>query len=186
MHIIVRKEGAKEKVINILFTEDNTEIRKYIMGYMTEIINSLLMAPIGNGIRKLEYSIEEKEDKYILVKTYKKTMEGYVYNTSTKIKENLMEIRNIEHDGETEYNEKSYDILYTDINIELNKKVLKQLDQESLYQVITKIQDSIILKNVWTNKEYTNMTSEIIKNFKKELYSSVAKKLKRYGNYGIP
>lgn len=186
MYIVISKEQSKEKVLNILYTDDSSDIRKYIMDYLKEKTNSLLMTPIENGIKKLEYSIEEKDERYTLIKSYKKVLPGYVYNTSTKIREIIIEIRSISYDGGVEYNPKAYDALYTEINGEINKRVLKQLDQESLYQIITKIQENINIKNEWTKKEYTSMTNEIIKNFKKELYSSIAKKLKRYGNYGLP
>jgi len=40
-----------------------------------------------------------------------------------------------------------------------------------------------LIKKSWDSFEFTNMVSETIRSFKKELYSSIAKKMKRFGQY---
>lgn len=181
MYIIIVKEKSKESILNILYSSDHLDVRTYIMDYLNDTVNSLLMAPNSNGIKNVSYSIEENAENFVLIKSYKKVSQGYIYNSSQKTKESLFSIYYLTFDGNVEFKQNSNDALYTDINSEINKRVLKQFDQDSLYQVILQVCDNVNIKNDWTKKEYTNMVSETIKNFKKELYSDVAKKLKRYG-----
>jgi hypothetical protein len=71
--------------------------------------------------------------------------------------------------------------MWKNINQEVNNRVLKQLDKDTLLQVLYKIQQRIETKPNWNKTEFTGLISETLKNFRKELYSSVAKRMKRFG-----
>ena len=70
---------------------------------------------------------------------------------------------------------------WSDINNEINNRVLKQLDQNSLYQIIIELESKIRTKSTWNRTEYVGLVSETIQKFKKSLYSTVAKRMKRFG-----
>ena len=70
---------------------------------------------------------------------------------------------------------------WSDINNEINNRVLKRLDKNSLYQIIIELESKIRTKSTWNRTEYVGLVSEIIKNFKKSLYSTIAKRMKRFG-----
>ena len=75
----------------------------------------------------------------------------------------------------------SYTDLFMNINEEIQKRYLKSMDKDSLHQLISQINQIVYTKENWTNKEYLNFFNEILQNFKKESYSSIAKKLQRFG-----
>jgi len=79
--------------------------------------------------------------------------------------------------------DKSASALWTDINEEANNRVLRSLDKDSLLQFHEKLMVNLHSKSQWTRKEYVALVSEVLKQFKKESYSSVVQKLQRYGKF---
>ena len=59
------------------------------------------------------------------------------------------------------------------------------MDKDSLYQVFIELDKNMKLKQNWTSNDFINILNELLKNFRKQLYSSVAKKLRRYKSSSI-
>ncbi len=175
MYVIIEKSGAQhtsDTVLNIMFNSV-IDIRKWILEYLTTISNSLLMSPNEQFIRNKSFSIEENNNTFTLIQSFKQIHPGYVYNTSYKSKEIITIIQYLEFDGTPLY---SQSFNCTDTDTDIYNRVLKKMDQDSLYQFLNKIQDNIHLKNTWTITDYTSMITDTLKNFKKELYSNITKK----------
>jgi hypothetical protein len=185
MHIILKKSDKKIEVLNIFYGDDTNLINNWIKEYINDDIESLKNLPLIKDVHTVLYEIVENKNEYELIKRVKKINKGYIYNSSERSTENIYTINLLEYDGINKFNFEQYTLKenskWADINSEINTRVLKQLDKESLYQILGKIQGSIKLKSNWNYTEYTSLVSEILKTFKKDVYSSLAKRLKRFG-----
>lgn len=185
MHIILKKSCENIEVLNIFYGDDENLIRNWIKEYINDDIESLKLCPLDKDIRSLSY--ETKTDKNItsLVRNIKRINRGYIYNSSERSSDIVYSIEHLEYDGMNKCNPIQYTLKennkWSEINNEINNRVLRQLDKESLYQVLIKIQNTLKEKSNWNYTEYTSLIAEIIKSFKKELYSSIAKRLKKFG-----
>jgi hypothetical protein len=185
MYIIIKTIENKDQVLNILYGTDSTPVSAWVLEYLEQQVQSLKMTPYQENIKYISYSVKNIDGfNFELLKSYKKVNKGYVYNSSEKITEILQKIKILE------YNENHVDSLHSvqfgtdmwsNLNEEINNRVLKQLDKESFYQIFQKIQNSIKRKRTWTNIEFTALVIDVVKDFKKELYSSIAKRMKRFG-----
>jgi hypothetical protein len=184
MFVLLREDLQGKQVINILFGEDSGRVRKWIEEYLQTEIQSYAFMPLQKDTRNVSYSyICNGQDTYKLIKTFKKIYKGYVYNTSDKIQEVIYTIKFLEYKTKDCMSRtENGTLLWNDINAEINNRVLKQLDRESLFQVMTEVQDRIPLRGTWDKSEYTTMVTEVLKDFKKESYSTVVKRLKRFGS----
>ena len=177
MYIIFQED----QVINVIYGDSVSLVEKWISDYLITEVESLHMCPLSKDTKMVSYQIEQNSSRneWKLMKQYKKIHPGYVYNTSEKIKEQLSSVRYMEYNSTATPSTETP--LWNNLNEEINLRVIKQLDKDSLFQVFTDIQDKIKSKQTWTSSEYTGVVSEVVRNFKKELYSNIAKKLKRFG-----
>lgn len=185
MYIIIKTCENKDQVLNILYGTDSSPVSAWVLEYLEQQVQSLKMTPSQENIKYVSYSVKNIDGfNFELIKSYKKVNRGYVYNSSEKLTEVVQKIKVLE------YNENYVNCLqsvqfgtdmWSNLNEEINNRVLKQLDKESFYQVFQKIQTSIKQKRNWTNIEFTSLVVDVIKDFKKELYSSIAKRMKRFG-----
>jgi hypothetical protein len=180
MYIIVKKflDGSKDKVLNTFYGDNVTIVKEWIRGYISQEIDSLQMSPTPQNLRNIAYSIEENDDTFALVKSFKQIHKGYIYNSSERVQQTLYNIDLLECEGKFEESLKKND-LWVNLNDNINNRVLRQMDKDSLYQVFIKIQSGIHKKESWNHTEFTSLISEIVKSFKKDLYSSIAKRMKR-------
>lgn len=181
MYVVIKKEGEKEKVINLLYGDDDTFVRKWVITYLNEEIESLTQCPSPKNYKDIVYEIHSNVDEFLLIRKYTKVSSGFIYNSVEKGMEEMFSMRYLEYDNTNDILDTNTTSLNWNLNTEINNRVLKQLDKQSLYQVMMKIQYALGTKKTWNKEEYTNVVCEVIKNFKKELYSSIAKKMKRFG-----
>lgn len=185
MHIILKKIQEKIDVLNIFYGDDTILINNWIKEYINDDIETFKLEPLNKDVRSISYEITENQTNFELIRHIKKINKGYVYNSSERLTENVYTINLLEYSGVNTFNIQKCNLKentkWADINNEINNRVLKQLDKESLYQILNKIQASIKVKSNWNYTEYTSLVSEILKIFKKDLYSSIAKRLKRFG-----
>ncbi len=185
MHIILKNLNETKEVLNIFYGEDTYLINNWIKEYINDDIESFKNIPLNKNENTVSYEIVENKNEYELIKKLKQINKGYIYNSSEKLIKSIYTINVLEYDGVNKFNCEQYTLKenskWADINGEINNRVLKQLDKESLYQILNKIQGSIKLKSSWNYTEYTSLVSEILKTFKKDVYSSLAKRLKRFG-----
>ncbi len=192
MFIVIRQDGREQRVLNVLYGEHDVVVKQWVSQYLLAEMESLLMCPNLPDTKQVSYVIEDVDDVSRLIKNYKKVNRGYVYNSSEKLSEEVFSVKVLQYDGLAQVCE-SVSQLYTNIaqeylspawitafNAEVNKRVIKQLDAAALRQVFRGIDEKMSTKEAWNRTEYTSMVSEVLINFKKELYSGIAKKLKRF------
>lgn len=177
MYIIFKNDHLldKKSVISVLY---DFQYERWIKNYLNNEKNFL------ENIDDEEYNIEYIIGNRELIKSETIIKKGYLYNNKITRETKIFSLEVYAFDAndvESNYNNLDENTrLWENINSEINKRILKNMDKESLYQVFIKINENMKLKQNWTNYEYVNLLNEILKNFKKELYSSVAKKLKRF------
>lgn len=185
MFIILKKSNEKDEILNIFYGQDEhlTSIRSWIKEYMEEDINNRRSNETQEEkkqFKEIIYKINDGHHNFELIKSTKAIKKGYVYNVSEKITNVIYSINILEcNSNKIIFLENSKH--FNNINREINDRVLKHLDKESLYQVLQKIQTGICTKKQWNTTEYNGLVSETIKTFKKDMYSSIAKKMKRFG-----
>ena len=181
MYIILKRSNDNEQILNIIYGQDDTIINKWIKEYLEQEIESLKMCPLEENIKNIIYEINEGINHYELIKREKRIRKGYIYNTSDKTANVVFSIKVLQYNSSHFLPNAQSNLQWENVNSEINNRVLKQLDKESLYQVFVKLQRAIDTKKQWNRLEYISTISEITKSFRKELYSSIAKKMKRFG-----
>lgn len=189
MHVILRSDKKEQQVINLIYGDNIYITKAWVLEYLNNEKESLTMCPNEDKyISHISYKIEEiNYNAWELIKLYKRVNKGYIYNTSERLQEHIFTVKIMEFNGnqESKVGDIQVNNIWRDLNNEINNRVLKQLDKESLYQVMIKIQEQVNIKSIWNRNEYTSLISETIKDFKKELYSNIVKKLKRFGKKEI-
>jgi hypothetical protein len=200
MFIVLKKdEDGTEQVLNIFYGEDQhlISISSWIKEYIKEDIEvkknetpltkTSLDGKVSEENRKykeINYEIVDEKSFFKLIKKTKAIKKGYIYNSSERVSRDLYSIRILECNSNKIIFLENSDH-FNNINKEINNRVLKTLDKESLYQVLQKIQIGIYTKKQWNSSEYNGLVSETLKTFKKDMYSSIAKKMKRFGKKNI-
>jgi hypothetical protein len=187
MYIILKKTPQtsnaqiQDEILNVFYGNDETLIQHWVKQYIEHDIMSLKMKPLTQDIKTVSYEFIDDSEGYKLITRFKKINKGYIYNSSERSEEILYTIHILEYIDNVNQQQLQSSKLWQSINNEINNRVLKQLDKESLYQIFIKLQTKINSKTHWNSTEYINLLSEIIKSFKKELYSSITKKMSRFG-----
>jgi hypothetical protein len=185
MQIILKTDlkTNNEEIVNILYGENPSYINNWVNNYFEQEICSLKMAPYENEFIKkdsLDYFVEIENGMYYLVKKYKRVLKGYLYNSFDKISERLYSVRVMTYENTEQFlDEQPCDMLWNGINMEIIHRVMKQIDKESLFQLNMKFESAIKTKQHWTSTELIMLQCELIKTHKKNLYSSVVKKIKK-------
>jgi len=185
MQVIIKKDllSNAEEVINIFYGENDTYIAHWINAYLDQEIEALKMVPCTSNIKpdSLDYFIEIKNNMYYLIKKYKMVLKGYLYNSSEKIVEKLSCIYCLTYDDiDPLLNKMQNQPIWNSINSEVAHRVMKQVDKDTLYQINMKFEAAIKTKDTWTSTELVMLQNEITRTHKKELYSSIVKKMKKF------
>ena len=185
MFVILKKTVEKDEILNIFYGQDEllTSIRKWVREYIEEDIKNKKLNDTNEEYKKFKeiiYEINDGNQSFELIKKTKATKKGYIYKVSERVSNVIYSINILEcNSNKIIFLENSE--YFNNINKEINNRVLKHLDKESLFQVLQKIQTGVYTKKQWNSTEYTGLVSETIKTFKKDMYSSIAKKMKRFG-----
>lgn len=185
MQIILKKDlkSDSEEVLNVFYGENDSFIENWINVYLEQEMESLKMSPLDKNVKpdSMNFFVEIKDGVYYLVKTFKVILKGYIYNSSEKVSEKLFSVRCLQFDNIQPMLEKvESQPLWNGINSEIYNRVLKQVDRDSLYKINMNFDAAVKTKETWTSTELVMLKTEITKNYKKELYSSVVKKMKKF------
>jgi hypothetical protein len=180
MYIILQTFPSDiDEVLNVFYCEDITIVRNWVRQYIETEIKSLEFCPGTQGLKNITYELNDADKNIELIKKYKRVSKGYIYNSSERIVDIIYSISILEFDSNKCVTGLISSNNWDNFNTEINKRVLRQLDKESLFQVFMKLQQRIDTKTHWNKTEYTGLVTETVKNFKKQLYSSITKKMKR-------
>lgn len=165
----------------MFYGDNETYVTNWVKDYIQQNTNDIKDVMV-------EITSEESCDIYTVSKKVKKIHLGYLFNRSEETTEELYQVKVLTFD-ETQFIQGitcENSLLWKDLNHSINNKVMKQLDQNSLYQVFLKMSASIQTKVAWTATELVELQNKILVDFKKDLYSSIARKLKRFGKVSTP
>lgn len=174
--LVEKKEdaGTEKSIVKVLYTKNENIVRSWALQYAKQVIEHL-------DSTTENVSLYGKSNACGVDVSYKTTNRGYLYNTTKTKTERLLELSWYEYLNHNIDVQMEDEPLSVGLNEEINNRVLKQLDKESLYQLITRVQQRLKLQEKWNHVEYTNLMSEMVRDFRKELYSNVARRLKRFG-----
>ena len=193
MFVVLRKdlfdkeEETPSIVINIFKTCDKGVVCSWICNYLESEIKSSQFCPRKEGERNVSYEIKQDKisHKIYLVKHFNKIQRGYFYNASQILTHTLIEVQYCavaNYCKEVVDQEMEPTPMWKELNLEINNRIMKQLDKDSIYQVFQKLNECVSMKHNWTSTEYIQLLGEVLSNFRKDFYSSIVKKLKRYGD----
>lgn len=185
MQIIIKKDllSNTEEVVNVFYGENDTYIENWINAYFDQEIDGLKMSPCEGDIKpdSLDYFVEIKDNIYYLIKKYKMVLKGYIYNSSEKVSQTLFSIRCLYYNNiDSLLNKVQSQPLWNGINSEVTHRVMRQVDKDTLYQINMKFEGAIKTRENWSSTELVMLQNEITRTHKKELYSSIVKKMKKF------
>lgn len=177
MFIILEKDPQQntQNVLGLIYGDDYNLASQWTIDYISNDIKSRLYCPFEKYVKTIEYITNHNQNSFELIKRVTRVKRGYVYNTNEKESSLVYKIQILEFNNEITQTSTSH--LYQNLNMQINKRVLQTLDAKSLIQVIDTLGEIIATRE----PEYTNILTDILKTFKKDFYSSIAKRLKRYG-----
>jgi hypothetical protein len=70
--------------------------------------------------------------------------------------------------------------MWKSVNVEINNRILKSLDKDSILTIFNVIQDKIHTKNNWNKTEFISVVSDTLREYKGAMYKSISKRLKRF------
>jgi hypothetical protein len=185
MQILIKNDliNNSENVLNIFYGENDTYTENWIKSYFEQEIEGLKMTPHEGHMKpdSLDFFVEIENNTYYLVKKYKVILKGYVYNSSEKVSEKLFSIRCLKYDNiDPLLSQVQSQSLWNGINSEVTHRVMKQVDKDTLYQINMKFESAVKTKDIWTSTELVMLQNEVTRTHKKELYSSIVKKMKKF------
>lgn len=182
MYILLKCDHLNntKNVISIIYTDKCDEWIKIYLNEQIEVLKEVKNE--DSQVIDVTYSIENNS----LIKNETIIRNGYLYNNKINKSKKICTIEYYAFNPKNiETIERNVDIkLWQDINTEINLRVLKSMDKDSLYQIFVEINKNLGLKDKWSSQEYTNLLNTLLKSFKKDLYSSIVKKLKRFKTLG--
>ena len=183
MQIIIKKAllSNSEEIINIFYGENDSYIENWITTYFDQEIDALKMTNLNVKSEGLDYFVEIRDNIYYLIKKYKVILKGYIYNSSEKMSDNIFSIRCLSYNNINPLlNKIQTQPLWNGINSEVTHRVMKQEDKDTLYQINMKFEGAIKTRDTWNSTELVMLQNEITRNHKKDLYSSIVKKMKKF------
>lgn len=193
MHIqvVIRNDHVNnsETVEHIVYGDNTALANHHVSQLVLAELESQATIPQQRYEREVTFSAEESEtdSSVTIVKQYKRVVPGYVYNSHKRVRELVCTFRVLAYDDSRAPSfEPLHSGLWGNINQEINHRVMKKMDKESLYQVLCSVESVLLKKVSWTGIEYIAVLSETLRTFKKDLYSNVARRMQRFGNRFAP
>lgn len=195
MFIVVKNDLIKDKkeVANIIYGDNyDTWVTDYLKELVCDIITSNKKESDNhdnNDIKLSNGNISYYSDitKLSIIKKEEIIEKGYLFNNKKTKETQIIKLDILEYNPRSlDFNKNKSDCgLWDNLNSEISRRVLKNMDKDSLYQVFVELDNNMKLKQNWTSNDFINILNELLKNFKKQYYSSIAKKLKRYKSSSI-
>ena len=196
MFIIIKHDltQSKKEVANIIYGDS---YEAWATGYLTDTLSEMSDTPNTPNTPDTPNTPNTPDTPGIsyytdiqllsIIKKENIIEKGYIFNNKTVKETPIITLEVLEYNPRSlDFNKtKSECKLWENLNSEINHRVLKNMDKDSLYQVFIELDKNMKLKQNWTSNDFINILNELLKNFRKQLYSSVAKKLRRYKSSSI-
>lgn len=183
MFIVVKYNNHDDEVLNIFYTDNLMSIRDWIKEYINQDIISYSYSPIEKNMKCLTYELNDGEHNFQLLKKYKRINQGYIYNSSERITDVLYSISILEFNSEKKTTQLQGSNMWKNVNVEINNRMLKRLDKDSILTIFNVIQDKIHTKHNWNKTEFVSVVSDTLKEYKKEMYKSISKRIKQLNKH---
>lgn len=186
MKIIIKTDlvSKTEKIINVFYGENDVYIEQWIKDYFNQEMCTIVEL-MDKKVSDINYNVEENDSVFYLIKKYKLLLKGYIYNKSETVCEKIQSIKIMDFDGMANNVDILGSGLWKGINSEINHRVMRNIDHASLFQVNMKLEDAVKTKEKWSSTELIMLQTEVIKVHKKELYSSILKKVKKFNKKSV-
>lgn len=170
MFIILKKNQGHEEIINILFENEISNVLVWINTYIDSEISSLKYKPIEKHILNVTYNLEidSENNEFILKKNATKCIKGILYNTTEKHEELVYKLKIMKYDNK---NHQKTSQLWKNINTEVNFRLLKKVDKNTLFYIIDSINKELIKKETWDTNELIILQNDILQ---KNIYRKFA------------
>ena len=171
-----------QSILNIFHVDDDDYIEKWISEYIQNEIKELSKE---TSKEEISYEIQSNFTEFSLIKKHKIINKGYIYNSNSFEYKKLFTINIltfIESITETclsVQQKQPYTKLYNDINEEINKRITKELNQETLLLLQSEYNKKIQTKDTWTQKELILLQNTIIKKHEMQLFNNISKQLRK-------
>lgn len=190
MKVLVKNDfiSNTQSILNIFHIDDDDYIEKWINEYIQHQIKNKVSSSEdkNSNICDISYEIQSNFSEFSLIEKQKIINKGYIYNSNTHNYTKLFTINiniytdNIETCVASSLQEKlPYTKLYNDINEEINKRITKELNQETLLLLQSEYNKKIQTKNTWTQKELILLQNTIIKKHEIQLFNNISKQLRK-------
>lgn len=185
MKILVKTDfiSNSQSILNIFHVDDEDYIEKWINEYIQqEIKNKETNLELS---KENSYEIQCNFTEFSLIQKQKITNRGYIYNSNNFEYTKLFTINinefteNITETCVSVQEKLPYTKLYNDINEEINKRITKELNQETLLLLQSEYNKKIQTKNTWTQKELILLQNTIIKKHEIQLFNNISKQLRK-------
>lgn len=184
MKILVKNDfiSNSQEILNIFRINDDDYIENWINEYINKEIKNKV---INENKQEISYEIQSNFTEFSLIQKQKIINKGYIYNSNTYDYIKLFTINintfneNITDTCVSLQEKLPYTKLYNDINEEINKRITKELDQETLLLLQSEYNKKIQTKNTWTQKELILLQNTIIKKHEIQLFNKISKQLRK-------
>lgn len=185
MKILVKTDfiSNSQSILNIFHVDDEDYIEKWINEYIQQEIKS--KETNLELSKENSYEIQSNFTEFSLIQKQKITNRGYIYNSNNFEYTKLFTINinefteNITETCMSVQEKLPYTKLYNDINEEINKRITKELNQETLLLLQSEYNKKIQTKNTWTQKELILLQNTIIKKHEMQLFNNISKQLRK-------
>lgn len=186
MKILVKNDliSNSQEILNIFHFDNEDYIENWINEYIKQEIKSKEKL-INENKQDISYEIQSNFTEFSLIQKQKMINKGYIYNSNTYNYTKLFTINinqfteNITETCLSLQEKLPYTKLYNDINEEINKRITKELDQETLLLLQSEYNKKIQTKNTWTQKELILLQNTIIKKHEIQLFNKISKQLRK-------
>lgn len=169
-----------DEVLNIFYTTDLISVRNWIKEYINQDIISYSYSPIEQDLKYLTYELNDGEHNFQLLKKYKRISRGYIYNSAERITDILYSISILEFDSNKTTSSLQESDMWKNVNVEINNRILKNLDKDSILTIFNTIQDKIHKKNNWNKTDFVSVVTHTLREYKGAMYKSISKRIKRF------
>lgn len=181
--IIEISDNQNERIINVMPHNQPTVAEMWIANYLTDKMESMGYAPVEKNTKYVSYyvssgadSTESNYNQMSLIKRYKRIHPGYIYNSGEWTQETLLTVRYIMH---TPQNDVSKTREWQELNDDINKSVLCQLDRDNLYYVIGEVDAKLKVMSPELSCHFTDALSQTLRSSYKDLYKTIIRRMKR-------
>jgi hypothetical protein len=180
MKVLVKIDSFNvETILNIIYNDLDDK-------WTTEYLD-LEIEKIKKTDNDCEVFYEICDNNYTLIKKDTVINKGYLYNTNTSNYTVLFTIKELNFDFDTIKNfnkniqeNNPYTKMFIDINNEINRRLIKELDKDSLFNLIIDYNNILQTKNDWTKDDLILLQNNIVKKQDLSMYSILLKKMKKY------